>query len=127
MRRRGAWLRWLCAWSVIYAFWLYVSRDQHPTTLIAALSTLALVVAFAAGVAWDRRLSAHRAGRPLWVLALGLLALTLAAVGAIQAVYGVLWHPDPLRYSLGLNVLADGIGVLAHVAAARGLAWLSSK
>jgi hypothetical protein len=123
----------VAVWSGIYAFWLFATRNHHPTWTIALLATLVLVAAFALAVYLNGLfLQPEFARRRLWLqyaaaLLATIIVLNLAAVFLIQFIYDRLWGPDPLRYGFWFNVMSDGALIIIHLAAAMGVMWLVKR
>ncbi len=121
------------AWLSLWVFWTAVSCGRHPTLLVGALATGALLGACAAAVYSDRivlapRLLASRRFATYWaavVLVVG--AAALAAVAAIGRVYDVLWGPDERRFGFRANFGIDFAAVALHVAAAALLARRAAR
>lgn len=108
-------------WVALRAFWVAVSRNNHPNLRLNAIVSLLLVATFAAAVyanhlwlipgLWRGRKYAAYAAALL--LAMGLLAL--ACTVAIQVVYDVLWGPDPARFGFRANIGMESGLVALHV------------
>jgi hypothetical protein len=114
-------------WLLVYCAWLSSTRDFHPTWTIAICATAILVAASAAAVYLNALVLRPRFARgSRWVYVLSLcavvLALDLAAVLGIGAVYDWLWRPDPLRFGFWFNLLSDGVIITLHVLVAMLLA-----
>jgi hypothetical protein len=121
----------LIIWVGVFAFWLFVTRQHHPTWLVAASATAVLVSAFALAVYVNALLLWPKyAKRRLWwryiVLLLGtVLIIDLVAVMLIQLIYDWLWGTDAGRYSFLFNMTSDGAGIIVHVVAAMGVMWIA--
>src|SRR4051812_19879409 len=99
-RRRSIFLQAL-AWSVLWGFWVDLSRHNHPNLRPNAIASFLLVATFAATVyanhpwliprLWSRRRCAAYGAALLLVM--GLLAL--ACTAAIHVVYDLLGVPTP--------------------------------
>lgn len=113
-------------WLGVYLLWLWNTRDFHPTWTIAACATAVLVSASAAAVYLNALVLRPRFGRRLWVYVISVcavvLALDLAAVLLIGAVYDWLWRPDPLRFGFWFNMLSDGVIINLHLLVSMWLA-----
>ena len=120
----------LAIWSGIFVFWLLLTRQHHPTWVVAASATAVLVSAFALAVYINSLyLLPKFAKRRLWLqYLLSLLALILVldlfAVMLIQFIYDWLWGADEKRYSFWFNMMSDGAGIIVHVLAAMALMWV---
>lgn len=108
-------------WCVVFFGWYFLTKNQHPTSGIAAAVTLILVVAFA-GVSYLNTLRfvpcLLQRQRPL-PFAVALLAALLIGTGsallAIRAVYTRYgFTPGPLA----VHYAIDLVGMIIHVGAA---------
>jgi uncharacterized membrane protein len=121
----------LALWSGVFVFWLLMTRQHHPTWMVALLATAVLVSTFALAVYVNSLwLLPEFAGRGLWLrYLLSLVALIavldLIAVLSIQLIYDWLGVPREGRYGFWFNMASDGAGILVHVVAAMGLMWLA--
>lgn len=115
-------------WLAVYWFWLWTTRDFHPTRTIAACATAILVAASAAAVYLNALVLRPRFGGRLWVYVISVcaavLALDLAAVLGIGAVYDWLWRPDPRRFGFWFNMLSDGVIINLHLLVS---VWLARR
>ena len=113
-------------WLLVFGAWLTFTRDYHPTWTVAVCATAILVGASAAAVYLNalvlRPRFAGRRGVYVISLCAVVLALDLAAVLLIGAVYDWLWRPDPLRFGFWFNFLSDGVIILLHLLVAMWLA-----
>jgi hypothetical protein len=122
----------IAIWSGVFIFWLFVTRQHHPTWLVAALATATLVSAFALAVYVNSLLLWPKyAKRRLWLTYLLTLLLTVAvidfvAVLLIQFIYDWLWGTDAGRYSFLFNMASDGAGIIVHVIAAMVVMWIAT-
>lgn len=121
-------------WLGVFLFWLLLTRQHHPTWIVAASATAVLVSAFALAVyANSLYLQPKFAKRRQWLqYLLSLLALViildLIAVMLIQFIYDWLWRTDDEgRYSFWFNMASDGAGIIVHVSAAMGLMWMVKR
>jgi hypothetical protein len=118
-------------WTGVFAFWLLLTRGHHPTWLVAASATAALVSAFALAVYVNSFfLWPEFAKRRLWwqyivLLFATVLILDLVAVHLIQLIYDWLWGTDAGRYSFWFNMASDGAGIIVHLIAAMGVMWIT--
>jgi hypothetical protein len=123
----------LMVWSGVYAFWLFFTRQHHPTLKAAAAATFVLVSAFALAVYANALfLRPGFAKRGLWLRYLAALAATVAlldlyAVLMIQLLYDLAGVPREGRYGFGFNMASDGAGIIIHVAAAMLLTWVAKR
>ncbi|HEX8920804.1 MAG TPA: hypothetical protein VF766_04970, partial [Pyrinomonadaceae bacterium] len=114
-----------------FAFWLLVTRQHHPTWIVAASATAVLVSAFALAVYVNSLWLLPKFSRSrLWLrYLLSLLALVavldLAAVLAIQLIYDWLGVTREGRYSFWFNMASDGAGIIVHVVLAMGVWWVA--
>ncbi|MDT4897189.1 MAG: hypothetical protein QOH25_2266 [Acidobacteriota bacterium] len=121
----------LVIWSGVFAFWLFVTRQHHPTWLVAASATAALVSAFALAVYVNSLwLWPKFAKRRRWWLYIAALLMTVAVIDLvtvllIQFIYDWLWGTDAGRYSFWFNMASDGAGIIVHVVAAMGVLWIA--
>jgi predicted membrane-bound spermidine synthase len=111
-------------WVGVFAFWLFFTRQHHPTLIVAAAATAVLVSSFALAVYVNSLFLQPRfAKRRLWLqYAAALLAtiaiLDLLAVLSIQLLYDFAGVPREGRYGFLFNMAFDGAGIFLHVAAA---------
>lgn len=121
----------IAIWLGVFTFWLFATRNHHPTQTIAILATAVLVIAFALAVYINGLfLLPGFARRRLWLqyviwLLVTIAVLDLAAVLLIQVIYDYLWGPDPLRYGFWFNVASEAALIVIHLAAAMGIVWLA--
>jgi hypothetical protein len=117
-------------WLGVFAFWLFVTRDHHPTLMVAASATAALVSAFALAVYVNSLYLRPRfAKRRLWLRYVATLLATVAvldliAVLLIQLLYDLAGVPREVRYGFRFNMASDGAGIILHVAAAMCVMWV---
>ncbi len=112
---------------IVFGFWIFLSRDYHPTLLIDALATAVLVTVAALAVYansrvllpkyWERRSYGQYAVALLFTI--GVLALI--AVVVIQWIYDALWGPDPRRFGFGTNFVYECVFISIHVVIAFGV------
>lgn len=120
----------LAVWSGIFVFWLFVTRQHHPTLTIALSATAVLVSSFVLAVyANSLFLVARFAQRRLWLryifsLLAVVMALDFIAVLLIQFIYDRLWGVDPLRYGFWFNMTTDGFGITVHLVGAMMVMWV---
>jgi len=116
----------IVVWGLVFAFWFFVSRNNHPTLLLNALATSVLVGCSAAGVlVWQQAFSrrsfvVRTALRILCVVALGMMAAVI-----IRLFYDLLLGPDPRRFSFVSNLVMDIAFVAIHVLVAGVVARVS--
>lgn len=121
----------IAIWVAVFFFWLFISREHHPTLLIDALATAMLVAVSALTVYansrllvpkfWKRGLYGQYAG----ALLLTIAALALVAVVLIGWMYDALWGPDPARFGFGTNFVYECVFISVHLVAASGLMKLA--
>lgn len=108
-------------WIAVFGFWLFLSRDYHPTLLIAILATGVLVAVSAAAVYLNhlvllpRRAQHHSYTRYFLQLGIAVIVLGVTAVFIIQVIYDSLWGPDPNRFGFWQNVAYEIIFISIHV------------
>lgn len=121
----------LALWAGVFVFWLLLTRQHHPTWIVAASATAVLVATFALAVYVNNLwLLPEFAGRSLWLrFLLSLVALVavldVLAVLAIQLIYDWLWGTRAGRYSFWFNMASDGAGIILHLVAAMGVMWIT--
>ncbi len=120
-------------WLGVYGFWLFMTRDHHPTLAIAMLATGIMIAGSAAAVYINAlvllpRFAARRSwiGYLLW-LGITVAAITFPVVISIQWIYDALWGPDPLRYGFWTNVGYDVAGIVVHLLLAMGITGLMRR
>lgn len=117
-------VRHAIAWAALWAFWVVVSRHNHPNLLLNALATGLLVATFAAAVYANhlrlipRLCRRRRFAAYALALLLTMSALALACTGAIHVVYDLIHGPDPARFGFWTNFGMEFAGVTIHVAGA---------
>jgi hypothetical protein len=108
-------------WTVIFAFWLFVSRAYHPTLLIAVSATGVLVAVSATAVYLNhlvllpRYAKHHSLARYFAQLIIAIALPAILAVLMIQVIYDYLWGPDPNRFGFWQNVAYEIIFISIHV------------
>lgn len=121
----------IAAWSGVFAFWLVVTRQHHPTLTIALSATAVLVSSFVLAVYANSLFLVHGfAQRRRWLRYLISLLTTVAvldliAVLLIQFIYDKLWGADPLRYGFWFNMATDGFGIAVHLVGAMVVMWVA--
>jgi hypothetical protein len=121
----------IVVWLGVFAFWLVLTRQHHPTWIVAALATAVLVSAFAVAVYVNSlSLLPGFAKRRRWLKYFGALLavvvlLDLAAVLLIQLIYDLLWGADANRYGFWFNMASDGAGIIVHVVASMFVLWIA--
>ena len=112
------------AWVIVWAFWLFATRSQHPSWTLALIVTTSLVLAFAAAtyihhycllpkLARDNSYVAYRS----WLLAV-MISLTAVALTIIRISYLRLHGPDADPFGAYKHFAIDLFGMLVHVAVA---------
>ena len=120
----------LVVWFGVFTFWLLVTRQHHPTWMVAALATAVLVSAFALAaylnslLLWPKFAKRRRWLPYLLALLTTVAVIDLVAVLSIQLIYDWLWGTDAGRYSFWFNLTSDGAGIIVHVVAAMGVMWI---
>lgn len=121
-------------WTGVFACWLLLTRQHHPTWLVAASATAVLVTAFAFAVYVNALYLlpkfAKRRRWPQYLLSLlaFILVLDLIVVMLIQFIYDRLWKTDDEgRYGFWFNMATDGAGIIVHVLAAMALMWMVKR
>ena len=121
----------VAVWWGVLVFWLVVTRQHHPTLIIAASVTAVLVSSFALAVYANSLFLVPRfAQQRLWAryvisLLVTIAVLDLVAVLLTQFIYDWLWGADPLRYSFWFNMASDGFGIVVHLISAMVLMWVA--
>ena len=121
----------LALWSGVFLFWLLVTRQHHPTWIVAAAATAVLVSAFALAVyvnsliLWAKFAKRRRWLRYLLALLALVAAIDLVTVLLIQLVYDWLGVTRAGRYGFWFNMASDGAGIIVHVVAAMGVMWIA--
>lgn len=121
-------LRHTTLWIVVLAFWVFTSRDHHPTWLLNWIATTVLVGASAAAIYVDA-LVLRRQPPLLRALELvGVVAgLDVAAVLVIRTAYDLLWGPDPARYGFWTNVGLEAAFIGVHLGVASAVMWATRR
>jgi hypothetical protein len=120
-------------WIAGFAFWLFISRDYHPTLLIAISATGVLVTVSALAVYLNhlvllpRRTEHHSYTRYFVQLGISVVVLAVAAVFIIQVIYDYLWGPDPNRFGFWQNLAYEIIFISIHVIIGLGVVKLSKR
>ncbi len=121
----------LAMWLCVFAFWLWATRQYHPTPALAVLATAVLVSVSALAVYVNSLLLMPKFARRhrWWQYAAALLAtvtvLDLITVPLIQLIYDWLWGPDPRRFGFWFNMLSDGIIIVVHIVGATMVMWVA--
>jgi hypothetical protein len=121
----------IAVWLGVFVFWLVVTRQHHPTLVIAVAATSVLVTSFILAVYANSLFLIPRfAKQRLWLryviaLLVTVALLDLAAVVLIQFIYDLLWGPDPQRYGFWFNMASDGFGIAVHLVAAMAVMWVA--
>jgi hypothetical protein len=117
----------LVAWVGVWAFWLTVTHNFHPTFALAVIVTTSLVVAYAAAAYLNHLVLVPRlwmAGRR-WQYAVWLAAtmalLTAGALAVIRVSYFELLGPDPDPNGVYKHYAIDLFGMAVHLLAAAGI------
>jgi hypothetical protein len=111
-------------WLLLFAFWLLLTRESHPSWALAATATATLTAASAMAVCWDwyvlrpAFVPPRRWGRYAFGLLAGLAALTFATVPLIQRAYDAAGIPVEVRIGYWANVGFEAAWYAVHVAAA---------
>jgi hypothetical protein len=129
-RARG--IGWsLAGWLAVGAFWLIATRNFHPSWALAAVTTGALVCAYAAAFYVNhfgllpRYWRAGRYGSYAAALAVTMASLTAAALTVVRACYVWALGPDPEPNGLYVHYGIDLFGMAVHLLGAETVAWLA--
>ncbi len=113
-------------WSVVFVFWMILSRHNHPTLVLNSIATFVLVGCSAVGAEFWKRAFVGRtfALRTIMRLA-GIIALGAIAAVVIRLFYDMILGPDSRRFSFVANLLMDITFVAIHLFAAEVIsrAW----
>jgi hypothetical protein len=118
-------------WLGVFIFFLLATRQYHPTLAIAVSATMVLVTVSALAVYLNSLFLlpgfARRRSRGQYTVLLltTVIVLDLIAVLTIQAIYDLLWRPDPMRFGFWFNVMSDGFIILAHLLIATAIMWIA--
>ncbi len=116
----------IAAWILIWAFWLGLTKDLHPTFTLALIVTTALVVAYASTAYVNHIiLIPHywRAGQRFrYTIRLLLLSLTMTglALGIIRYQYFKQLGRDTDPYGAYKHFVIDFFGMAVHLS----IAWI---
>lgn len=119
----------LVAWVGVWAFWLALTNDYHPTRTLAVIVTTSLVVAYAAAayvnhlVLVPRFWASHRRVRYLCWLAATMVVLNAAALAVIRMSYTELWGPDADPNGAYKHFAIDLFGMAVHLGVAALVVW----
>jgi hypothetical protein len=108
----------------VWAFWLFVTRNSHPSFALALIVTTSLVSAYAAAaylnhvVLIPRFLRCGMPFRYLARLAAFMFVLTGVALAVIRLSYFSLWGPDADPNGLYKHFAIDLFGMAVHLVAA---------
>jgi hypothetical protein len=123
----------ILAWVGVWALWLALTHDFHPTFVLALIVTSSLVVAYAVAVYMNhlvlvpRLWATNRRGAYACWLAFVMVVLTAAALAVIRLSYLELWGPDPDSYGLYKHFAIDLFGMAVHVALAAAVVALARR
>ena len=119
--KRSALIGSVVAWLALWAFWLLLTRDSHPTFLLALIVTTSLIVAYAM-VAYIQHLyliphywKQNRRGRYAGLLLALMLVLNALALTVIRVSYFQLWGPDADPYGAYKHFAIDLFGMVVHL------------
>lgn len=129
-------------WIVVWLFWVWLARFHHPTLQLNMLASGVLVIACAIAVHFGEP---STRGRPVdgdgsaneehlrvnifhWLhMAVRIVALAVVAALIITWLYNQLWGPDPLRYTLAVNLVMDATFIALHFSLAKLCSRLSAS
>ena len=128
-------IRWLsfAAWVGVWAFWLTITRDFHPTRSHAVVATTSLVVSYAAAAYINHLVLVPRlwgTGRRWRYVAclVGMMALlTSIALSVIRAAYLAWSGPRPVPNGLYKHFAIDLFGMGVHLLLAAGVVALGRR
>lgn len=119
--KRSALVCSVLAWLAVWAFWLLVTRDSHPTFVLALIVTTSLVAAYAM-VAFVNHLwlipliwKPNRRGIYAAMLLLLMLFTNGLALTVIRVSYFQLWGPDADPYGAYKHFAIDLFGMVVHL------------
>jgi hypothetical protein len=123
----------LVAWVGVWAFWLAVTHNFHPTVALALIVTTSLVVAYAVAVYVNHLVLVPR----LWMtgrrwrywawLAATMALLTAGALAVIRVSYFELVGPDADPNGVYKHYAIDLFGMAAHLLAAAGVVAIGRR
>ena len=111
----------LLAWAGVWAFWLAVTHEFHPTFTLAVITTTSLVVAYASAAYINHLILlpkfrvSHRRIRYACFLAVTMIVLTGIALAVIRMAYAKTLKPDPDPNGLYKHFVIDLTGMAVHV------------
>ena len=111
----------LLAWAGVWAFWLIVTRDFHPTWALALVVTTSLIIAYATAaylnhlVLIPRLWSKGRRGQYVLALLLTMVFLNAVALTVIRVAYTQWWGTDPDPYGIPRHFTIDLFGMAVHL------------
>ncbi len=111
-------------WIGVWAFWLALTRDFHPTFPLAVIVTTSLVTAYAIAAYVNHLVlvprfwvTSQRWQYAVW-LAFTMALLTAGALTVIRLSYLELWGPDADPNGLYKHYAIDLFGMAVHLTAA---------
>jgi hypothetical protein len=123
----------LAAWVGVWAFWLAVTNNFHPSLVLAVVVTTSLVVAYAAAAYINHLILVPR----LWAVdrrwryaawLVGTMAvLTGVALAVIRAAYFVSLGPDPDPYGMYKHYVIDLFGMAVHLLVAAAVVTVARR
>ncbi|MGL6073570.1 MAG: hypothetical protein ACRC8S_05340 [Fimbriiglobus sp.] len=123
----------LLAWFAVWAFWLIVTRDFHPTLDHALVVTTSLIVAYAIAAYIHHlvlipklRVKGFQA-RYLGVLIVMMLLLNAIALAILRTAYIAWSGPDPDPNGVYKHYLIDLFGMAVHLVIAALLVRVARK
>ena len=111
----------LLAWSGVWAFWLFATRDSHPSFTLSLIVTTSLMVAYALAAhlnhLWliPRYWVTGRRGMYSCCLSGSMLLLNGAALTVIRVSYFQLWGPDADPNGTSKHFAIDLFGMVVHL------------
>jgi hypothetical protein len=108
-------------WLALWILFTMATRVFHPTLLIALTATGCLELASASAVYLNELLLVPKflLKRRFFLyssaLILSVSVITVGVVFLIQAVYNILWRPDPRRLGLWTNIESDFAWIAIHL------------
>lgn len=123
----------LLGWLVVWTFWLFSTRNSHPTFLLSFIVTSSLVCAYAAAAYGNHLLLIPR----LWTRGLHwqyvaclvtmMAIFTAFSLAIIRFSYTMICGPDTDPYGVYKHYAIDLFGMVVHVAGAALIVWFASR
>ena len=117
----------IVAWLAVTLFWLFATRDFHPTWTLATIVTFTLLSAYACVAYMNHYVFIphylRQKQRDEYVLLLfgSMAGLTLVALAVIRLCYTKVFGPYPVNH-FAIDLGLDFLGMVVHVGGAAGIA-----